>query len=188
MDEEFSFDLEINNIIKNPYMLIIKDSKRKIKFTLGIKSDKTDESIRERPLNSIPESTLSMNIDTEFINQFSKLYGIFKPDTISILNNEDDTKNIIKFNSDNYIGEVELALDGEYVDLFSKKRKNNEDNQFNALYFLRIIDTNKSIATNYSINHIVAYENDNAPASAIFFNFESDDIQAKYILLPYINK
>ena len=188
MDDEFSFELEYNNITNNPYMLIVKDSKRKIKFTLGVKSDKINDNLKERPLNSIPEPTLTIPMDNEFIIQISKLYGIFKPDTISILNNETEDKNIIKFNSDNYIGEVELVLNNEYVDLFDKRRKNNDDNEFNALYFLKIIETNKSIANDMNVSHIVAYKNDNVPASAIFFDFKSEDIHSKYILLPYIKK
>lgn len=185
MDKEVKFSLEYNNITKMPYLLVLEDSKRKIKFTLGIKSESA-ESINERSIKTMPEPAQTVIITKEFISQFSKLHNIFKPDTVSLLNNDTDTANILRFNSDNSIGEVELVLDTDFVDLERKNRKSDKENTFHSTYFLKILETNKDITDKLELNNIISYQGDDIPMSCLYFNFESADIHSKYILLPYI--
>jgi len=184
MDNDINFKLEYNSSGDTPRVLVVSDSKRKFSFSLGTNSNL--ESKEKRILN-MPQPQMRTELSSELISNISKLYGIFKPENIAVMSLEDSNRNIIKFQSNDSTGNVELSLDNEFVDLFKSKRKNKDDHKFNASYFLKIIETGKSIFDNVDLQNIIAYENNDVPVSCLLFEFEDDNVSAKYILFPQID-
>lgn len=180
MEEDITFNVE-DNMEGVPRYIHMKDSKKNI----SLLASANYEQVNDVP--NIPPADIVCKLSDEFISSYSKLVSIFKPSTVRIANSDDDTYNVLKFNGNNLSGDVELRLDCDFVDV-DRPRKDNRMDAYDAMYLLKVLEQGKSISGEVIMYYPIAFTTNEIPLSALFFEFDNEDMHTRYLIRPTIKQ